>query len=277
MKSFVTKYGILDVYNNDTTNLKHLINGLLPDQELIEKYLVDFLLKSTILINVGSGIGAHDLLFTKMNPSISIYSFEPREEYFYILSKNLAKNNIENVIILNNALGHITGPIDFTNDTSSYNSSYTTNSNSNISTNNTRNNINDSAIYDYDDLIEINLGTLVNNTKTYHLITLDSLHLLQCNIIFIDLDGFGYSVLIGGIKTIKKYKPIICYRNVTIKLPFIKEDENSCKELLEKLEYSIIEYDDFIIAKPIINSDLFESKEIQNFVNITDNFISDIQ
>lgn len=251
MKSFVTKYGIFDIFNNDTVNLKYLSKGMIPDQDLIEKHLIDYLLKSSILINVGSGIGGHDLLFTKINPSISIYSFEPREEYFYLLSKNISKNNIDNVIILNNALGHITGPVEFSND------------------NNT--------IYDYNDLIEINLGTLISNTKTYHILTLDSLHLLQCNILFIDLDGFAYTVLIGGIKTIKKFKPIICYRNVTSILPFIRQENNSCKELLEKMEYTILEYNDFIIAKPVVlNIDLSESTKIQNLVNISDNLISDV-
>jgi hypothetical protein len=67
MKSFMTKYGSLDIFNNDITNSKYLSQGIIPDQELIEKHLVEYLLQSSTLINVGSGIGGHDLLFTKMN------------------------------------------------------------------------------------------------------------------------------------------------------------------------------------------------------------------
>ncbi len=259
MKSFLTKYGTLDIFNNDTYNLEFLKKDLVPDQTIIEKHLLDYIIKSSVIINVGSGIGAHDLLFSKLNPSISVYSFEPREEFFYLLSRNLSKNNIENVVIMNNTLGHITGPVEFS--TNQYNS-----------------------VYDYEDLIEVNLGTLISNNKTYHLVTLDSLHLLQCNILFIDLDGFAYMVLIGGIKTIKKYKPIVCYRNSSSQLSFIHQDKNSCKEILEKLEYSIIEDSDFIIAKPIVSdlfdnrldSKLFESTEIQDFVNISDDLVANV-
>ncbi len=258
MKSFITNYGSLDIFNNDSYNMKFLSLGKIPDQDIIEKYLVDCLLQSTSVINVGGDIGAHDLLFTKINPSISIYSFEPRDEYFYLLSKNLAKNKIENVIIMNNALGHLTGPIDYS-----------------VS----------ECVYDYDDIIEVNMGSLINNNKTYHMITLDSLHLLACDLLFINLDGFAYITLIGGIKTIKKFKPIICYRKTTVQLPFIKQDTNSCKELLEKLEYTITEDGDFVIAKSIylaenlpekLSEKLSESTEVQDLVNISDDLVANI-
>lgn len=250
MKNFITIYGILDVFNNDEYNGKYLINGKIPDQDVIERNLTDVLLHSSTIINVGGGIGAHDLLFTRINPSISIYTFEPRDEYFCLLSKNISKNKIENVIIMNNALGHITGPVDFSASDCP-------------------------CICDHEDIIEINLGSLISTSKTYHIITLDSLHLLMCDVLFIDLDGFAYMTLIGGIKTIKKFKPVICYRNINTNISFIKKtDTNTIKELLIKLEYSIIEDNDFIIAKPIVTS--LESTEIQNLVNVANNFIPNV-
>jgi FkbM family methyltransferase len=41
-------------------------------------------------------------------------------------------------------------------------------------------------------------------------ITIDSLNLPECDLIQLDIEGFELNALIGGLKTIEKFKPILC-------------------------------------------------------------------
>ena len=41
-------------------------------------------------------------------------------------------------------------------------------------------------------------------------IKIDDLNLTDCNLIQLDVEGYELNALLGGIKTIKKYKPVLC-------------------------------------------------------------------
>jgi len=54
----------------------------------------------------------------------------------------------------------------------------------------------------------LSLGKGRQSTET---ISIDSLNLTGCDFMKIDVEGFEYAVVLGAIKTIMKYKPVIFY------------------------------------------------------------------
>ena len=250
MKTFTTSYGVITVCNKDEQNILSLSKGHIPDHDFYEKFLNEYLLKSSTVIDVGAGIGARDILFTKINPSISIYSFEPREEYFYLLTKNTQVNNVENIIALNNMLGNLVGPLNVRMD---------------------------SNVYDHDDIIEMGFGSLMNEQKTYHLVTLDSLHLLTCNMIFVDLEEFVYPCLMGAVRTIKQMKPIICFRNSKMKAEPNKGDLPKIKDFLARLDYRFLDEACYTLAIPIADMSSSQCTEVQGLVDFSNNLITNVK
>lgn len=231
MKTYQTDYGIFTIFNDDYENNITLSKNRIQNQELFESVLKPYILKATILVDVGSESGIRNIFFTKINPSINMYCFEPRENYFCLLTKNITANNIENTVLMNNMLGHITGTIKAPSI--------------------------ERIICDHDDIIEIGNGILIGGKNDpIHFVTLDSLRLIKCDFIFIDIKGFDYLVLLGGINTIKKFKPTICFKNdienttnILLNIGISETIFNNSYNLLEKLDYKLINIDnDFIIA-----------------------------
>lgn len=234
MKTFKTDYGIFTIFNADIENNSTLSKNRVHNQEMFENILKPYISKISILIDVGSGSGIRNIFFTKMNPAINIYCFEPRENLFCLLKKNVSINNIENTVIMNNMLGHIIGttPIPI-----------------------------DKIICNHDEIIKIGNGMLIGENNPIHFVTLDSLKLIKCDFIFIDLSGCDYLVLLGGINTIQKFKPIICFKNneesavsilSSLGIASNSKITSNSNDLLSVMKYRFQNIDNnFILALPI--------------------------
>lgn len=77
----------------------------------------------------------------------------------------------------------------------------------------------------------------VQETYTVPVITIDSLNVPDCGLIMLDVESFEYPVLIGAIKTIRKFKPVI----ITEK-NFRQDDNTRMANLMKSLGY-IIKYE----------------------------------
>lgn len=254
MKLFQTKYGVFTSFNNDNEMNSILNNNEIPNFDILE-ILKPYISEAHLIIDIGSSIGIRPVYYSKINPSIGIYCFEPRDNLFCLLTKNLTENNILNTVLLNNMLGHVCGTI--------------------------RLPLFDKVICDHNDIIQLGNGSIIGyENEPIHFVTLDSLKLLSCDIIFIDLRGFDYLVLLGGLNTIKKFKPIICIKyskkyneDIFLKLGIFNDGENMTIDFLTKIEYSIKEINDqFILAIPIIKQVQFNPIKI-NPIKINSQFI----
>jgi FkbM family methyltransferase len=254
MKTFQTKYGIFKTFNNDQNYIEIFEKNQIPNIDVIE-FLRSYISESYLIIDIGSSIGIRPVLYTKINSAINVYCFEPRENLFCLLNKNLAENNISNTVLMNNMIGHVVGTMKIPSL--------------------------ERVVCDHNDIIELGNGSISGSEyDPIHFITLDSLRLLSCDLIFIDLKGLDYLVILGGLNTIKKFKPKICFRLSQIdndeifKFLGISKDKNkSTIDLLEKMEYSIKKInDDFILAIPITKEINLSQIKI-NPVKINPNFI----
>ena len=233
MKTVQTLYGVFTLLNNDP-DASIISQNKIPNQVIIDEFVTKYVQSSSAIVHLGSGNGVLDVYFCRANPSISIYSFEPREACFYVIGKNLQDNQIENVMLMNNALGHMVGPMTVSGT--------------------------DTLQCDHDDIIELGNGKLVGFNNQFVFLTLDSLNLLACHIILISLQGYEYITIAGSMQTIKKFKPVIFFRHDEQKNKHVHDmfgiHNRSVLDLLKKLEYSI-EYirDGYVLATPLVESD----------------------
>lgn len=79
----------------------------------------------------------------------------------------------------------------------------------------------------------IGMYTVGGGDIDVYTMTIDSLQLNQCSLIHLDVEGYEYNVLKGGIETIKKYKPVIALE--------ISRDKESIDKLLSKNGYKCVE------------------------------------
>jgi len=64
---------------------------------------------SPLIIDVGSYIGISLLLFKDIYPSSRIIAFEPDPNVFSILQRNVKNNSLQNIELINSAIGDKTG------------------------------------------------------------------------------------------------------------------------------------------------------------------------
>ena len=167
--------------------------------------------KANTILDVCAESGSNTILYSKLNENANIYSFEPKHSLFLQLSKNIQQNDIKNVTIFNNAIGNLSKQIHIDSDS--------------------------------DDTLFGLVGEDVD------MITVDSLGLTNCD--FININSAEESAklaLIGAIKTIRKYKPTICFKSMK---PSI------CHDIIRKLgDYEFTKIDDHrYLAAHVENED----------------------
>lgn len=77
-------------------------------------YDVDPLTEPQVVIDGGAWLGLSVMRFRQLFPSASILAFEPDPEIFAILRRNVERNGIDGVRLVNAALGAENGVLDFT-------------------------------------------------------------------------------------------------------------------------------------------------------------------
>ena len=198
---FNTKYGTIKVLQNDVAFVSELKKGKLYEEDLIVNKLVPLLQNKQnnsnddiIILDIGSHIGTHSLIYKSFIKNCKILCFEPQKPIFDLLNFNINTNNLANVITYNNAVGHEVMNTQLSN-----------------------------MLYDgYNCIIDYNnnhrpfnyggIG-LGENGEKINMITIDSLNLERCDYIKIDVEGAEILVLMGAVNTIKKYKPTIFFEH----------------------------------------------------------------
>ena len=142
-----------------------------------------YLNSESIVVEIGSHIGTLTIILSKI--AKKVYAFEPLKQSFDILNKNILLNNCENVISNQKGVGEKIGKtkIGF------------------ISEGNCGATILKGGSVDkyWDNKTDIDVD----------LVTLDSLKLDRLDYLKIDVEGYEENVIKGGLKTIKKFKPVI--------------------------------------------------------------------
>jgi len=166
-----------------------LIRNEIHEEEVIGRCLYDIVKESKVIIDIGAHCGSHSIIYSKINPDVNIFAFEPQKVMYDILCKNIEDNNITNIKTFNNALGN--------KRCKSFMSRYCSHGpNMNIP-------INDSLLF--------NLGSLQigKGGEEVEMFRLDDYDFENVDYIKIDTEGFEPYILDGAIRLIEKYKPVL--------------------------------------------------------------------
>ena len=83
-----------------------LIDGIYEKETI--QYIVNYVPKNGVFVDVGANIGAISIFVAKMRPDINVISFEPSSFNFSFLSANKQLNNLSNITLINAAV-HLDG------------------------------------------------------------------------------------------------------------------------------------------------------------------------
>ena len=172
--------------------------------------------KANIIFDIGANIGSTSLYFSKLNPQAKIHSFEPNGKTFNRLLENIQLNNCSIISTHNLGFGEAKREV---------------------------------KLYEVD---EHNPGMnriLPENTNfPFTIIKIDTIDdfcrlntIDKIDFIKIDVEGYEYSVLAGGINIIKNSKPLIF---LELDDNNLRDNKRSAKELillLEEMNYKEIQ------------------------------------
>lgn len=183
-------------------------NNRFYEEDLL-KFLDNYIPNNAIIFDIGANIGNHSMYWAVKRNAEKIYAFEPVNETFNTLCKNIEINNLEKIITPMN--------IGLSNE----------HSNAEI------------IFYDYTNIGGTGLRQTNAGNLGIKLEALDSLDLSLDRIDFmkIDVEGHEVKTLKGSINTIKKFKPTIFIESID---PHFNEVKEIMKDLGYHLEKSLI-------------------------------------
>lgn len=140
-------------------------------------------IKDKDIIDAGAFTGDTSLPLSGITEK-NVYAFEPFEDSFYLLNKNIEENNIKNIVPVNKSLGNINGERTLF-----------------LSGENIQGITSDPNIRSYDNEIKVQEITIDKFVEENN---------LNLGLITIDVEGAEMDLLEGAINTIKNQKPILC-------------------------------------------------------------------
>jgi FkbM family methyltransferase len=182
-----SKYGKIYIVTSDIIS-SEIKKGNYFEEELILN-LLPYITEGSNVLDIGANIGTYTLPFAKKN--CTVHAFEPQKFVFKLLEKTVKENNLENVVLYNNAVGHknmktsmnlfevgdITKPV-------VYSPMHTKNMGG----------------------LQIGLGG-----ESVNMITIDELNLTNVSVMKVDVEGFEPMVFLGAKETIKRERPVILF------------------------------------------------------------------
>ncbi len=167
--------------------------------------VLDTIKQAGVILDIGANIGSTALFFASINPTATIIGFEPHPNTYLKAKENLSLNDAKNITLLNKGLGETKTVLKLYE----------------VNTNNPGMN-------------RIMAGTEENNNpfKEIEIDTLDDVmqqnNITKVDYIKLDVEGYEYAVLAGGIKTLQS-KPVMF---IELDDDNLRENNKSAKELI---------------------------------------------
>jgi FkbM family methyltransferase len=168
-------------------------------------HLLPYVKDKNIMIQAGGNCGY--LLSSFVDHFNTIYTFEPDAVNFYCLNQNVTS---QNVIKMQSCLGEVAHTVKVQQ----------------LIRPNRPNDIG---------------GVHVDGKGYIPTVTLDSLNLLGCDLIQLDIEGYEYKALLGAKNTIQKYKPVLCIEFCEKWLNRYDDDSEKVILLLNNLGYTQVD------------------------------------
>ena len=187
-ESVRTRYGTVSFFSTDNVIGRSLREYGEWAQNEIELFL-KYLRPGDTVLDIGAFIGTHTLAFSKIvGEKGNIYSFEPQPIVFKLLDKNIARNMLKNVRVFNIAISDV--------DKGAFARSFSPEMNHNLGASSL------SQILSEEERRPI-------DAEAINIRRIDTLGILSCDFIKIDVEGMELNVLNGANELIDKSRPLI--------------------------------------------------------------------
>ena len=185
-----------------------------------------------IILDIGTNIGSTLLMFAqKVGSTGKVFGFEPDTDNYKACMSNIQLNDFKNIKVENIGLGDEKGEYNLIVDTE---------------TNRGMNRISHDA--EQFNGSKIKVDTLASWHASSAISTID--------LIKIDVEGYEYKVLTGGIDLLKKFKPTLFIELDDNNLRAVGNNASELVELLQGLNYKVFHS---INGKEILKTDDFEN------------------
>jgi FkbM family methyltransferase len=205
MRYINTAYGTIAAHSND------LIGNLLERDSIWEPYNIaimeKYIAQGSTVLDIGANIGFFSVVLSKIvGENGTVVAFEPIEENYKVLEVNTT--NLTNVQLCKYALGNVTGVVSMHSEVGNKGNSY-----------------------------------VVNESEgDIDIRRLDDLN-LSPSFIKMDVQGFEYDVLLGGLETLRRCRPVMIIEledsNPSIPTSYKESKLNSIRLLKEELNYTL--------------------------------------
>lgn len=221
-------YGKIKCFDNNDYVCNFLLNGKMWEENLYNDVFKKYIKDNITIIDCGTFVGSHTILFSNINKNNNVIGFEMMPEHYKLLIDNINLNKLNNVLVFNGALDDKLGNIEIPSvDYSKKDTNYG--------------------------------GTTINSNKSTIKVPTFTLDYMMpfispdkpVQFIKIDVEGHEVKCLNGAKSLIEKYKPIILieiwqheYNN------FINSE--IWKHLEQNLKYKLkhINGDDYLLYIP---------------------------
>ena len=224
METYHTKYGKITLYKNECFIGTAFNNGNYWDIDTLN-LIKQYINPDRNILEIGGHCGTSSIVYSSfLNEKQKLYVYEPQQNMYNLLVKNIEQNNLQDIIIPNN-LGVFCyegkgtmNMIDLDGGGGIVSKRY--NEENNLGCN----------------FGGIGLGT---NGEDINLTTIDNMKLDDIGYIHCDAQGAENFIFSKGIETIKKYRPIILYENNEVYGRYLYE--NVCKSYPNYKEESLFD------------------------------------
>jgi FkbM family methyltransferase len=228
METYETQYGLVTLYKNETFIGSCFKSGLYWDGKILLS-LQKYIDPNRNILEIGGHCGTSTLVYsTFINNDKKIFVYEPQQNMYNLLVKNINQNNLQNKIIPYNLGVFCYEGIANMN---------------NIDIDGGGGIV--SKRYNEEIDLECNFGGigLGTNGETINITTIDNMNLDDIGFIHCDAQGAENFIFSKAINTIKKYRPIILYENNELYGKYLYNNVcNAYPEYKEESKFDIKKY-----------------------------------
>lgn len=196
MEIFYTHYGKVTLYKNEIYIGNCFRNGKYWEEEnLLE--LKKYINPDTNILEIGGHCGTSSIVYSRfLNKDNKVFVYEPQKNMYKLLVKNIKQNNLEDKIIPFNSGVFCYSVFCYSG----------------------KSKMNDTDV-DGGGIVEKNLGcnfgglSLGSNGEEIETTTIDEMNLENIGFIHCDAQGSENFIFSKGLKTIRKYRPLIYYED----------------------------------------------------------------
>jgi FkbM family methyltransferase len=105
-------YGQIKCFNTNDLVCSIIINGHIWEDRLYNDIFKKYIKDNITIIDCGTFIGSHTILFSNINKNNNIIGFEMMPEHYKLLIDNINLNKLNNVLVFNGALDEKLGSIE---------------------------------------------------------------------------------------------------------------------------------------------------------------------